>query len=631
MSVKEKGDVRLEDNAKVESVYQNTTINNFYNNVDTMDKTTNIDDEVKLENCLEKYLTNAYKDYNQVKTLVSRDTPRNIVGEKEIYASIDVEYNYSSDIWNYKFGRKINTKKIESLLSLSKHILIEGTGGSGKTMLMKYFFLTTANEKTYIPVFVRLNKISEQSKDNISIYDIICSSIAEYSDELSNVVFKNSLEKGKYLFLFDGFDEIISSHSIKASIAIYNFCKRYPDNPCILTSRPGLNYSQFKMFKFVKMLPLKKCQAIELASKLGFDEEKSRAFCKQLDAVLYDKHEDFAKNPLLLSMMFLTFLENGSVPDRIVDFYDRAYSALYNNHDNFKDGYFERTFESSLKPNEFKSVFMHFCFQTYMHEKYYFDRFELITLLKKSLEKCCIDSSRAENYLNDLERAVCLIVEEGTRYVFTHRSFQAYFAALYTEKLNDETQRKLFKRLLTLERYEKKEDYYIILTQLMNEKFVINALEDRLRTFHIEEPITDEFMIKLLGKSTLLIKIVNGAEKIAFDFSRYKSVANCFRLFDIYKKTGMNNFSAFSNEDNKNRFMDLLKKMKHKRFGIIDYEFVSKSNELTEKEKREFWLITIRETGFDKFCQSIYDCLKSLDEKRECLKNEYDIYFFENL
>lgn len=42
-----------------------------------------------------------------------------------------------------------------------------------------------------------------------------------------------------------------------------------------------------------------------------------------MDEYLYDKYETFASNPLLLTIMLLTFESRVSIPDKLNDFFDR--------------------------------------------------------------------------------------------------------------------------------------------------------------------------------------------------------------------------------------------------------------------------------------------------------------------
>ena len=570
-----------------------------------------------LGTCFKRYLTNAYENYNNVKTLVSRDTPRQIIGDDEIYVSVGVKYN----------DDEIDTLTVEPLLGISNNIIVEGTGGAGKTMLMKYLFLNTIKREAYIPVLVKLNEISRQRVKKISIYDLIYKTIGEFSDDVTKEAFKHSLDssKKKYLFLFDGFDEIAGSHAERAAIAINDFCKRYPSNPCIVTSRPGMDYTQLKKFTKTEMLPLNKAQAVELASKICLDKEKAGSFCKQLDAELYEKHKEFAENPLLLSMMFLTFIDNGSVPDRIVDFYDKAYNALFSNHDRFKEGEFKRIFKSSLKPNEFKDVFSYFCFDTYMDEEYSFSENEIVERLKNYLSEYGLDKSEAENYLSDLVTAVCLILKDGTSYTFAHRSFQAYFAALYTEKLSDDEQRELFESLShsLLASVSDKEDYYNCLIQLEGERFAVNAIEKVLRELDITKPFNTEKNLKQVYNRVSINLYCN--KLFLYSGFGYKKYANELFLMIKQYNEPFNSFSIYGNKYE--RLYHICKKADRdfdpdnvlKR--CIYFRSIDTSNNISKEEKAEFYRIILEESHIAKLFSDIYDWLEALDKKREAQKN----------
>lgn len=569
----------------------------------------------------DRYLKNAYERYNHIKTLATGTTPRNIIGEDSIYVNVGVIHSEKIDfLGEYDKKDEICTKTVEPMLRESKHILITGTGGAGKSMLMRYLFLNTRNSGTFVPVFLRLNKISEQPVDNISVFDLIYSAMDDFDVRLPKEMFEYSLRQGKYLFLLDGFDEIKESHSKKAAEAIQSFCSKYPENPCIVTSRPSSNTTPLETFTVLEMCNLDEEQAKELICKIGETDEKTEAFLKELDEKLFEEpYDSFTENPLLLSMMFLAFRRNNSIADRMADFYGKAYEALYNLHDSTDKGAFKREFKSSLDERQFKDIFAYFCFQSYMAEIYSFDKNKIVALLEKSLAKCGADKSQARNYLDDLTTAVCLLVREGTDYVFAHRSFQAYFAALYTEKMNDDTQKKLFNKLLHKESCHEKEAYYEILIQLTGDKFAENALEDSFRKLGLDKPVTEESTLRLVRAGDLSVYynkygIVSYFGKYGFD--------NYFWLFDEYKNARLYRvLIPFSNEENKKRFEELLMKADIPKDDFYDYDFyyreIVKSYKLTADEKRELLLIIIKESRFDKFLQLIHDWLCELDLKRK--------------
>lgn len=416
-----------------------------------------------------RYLSNATKRYNSVKTIATGIEPRSIIGKDNIYVNIGVSY-----------GKKtIGTETVEPLLNVSKNILIFGTGGIGKSMLMRYFFLNTANRGDYVPVLLELRKISEQGAGELSVIDLIYSCMSNFDVELPRDQFEYSLRLGKYLFLFDGLDEVKDALLPEAEEAIQLFASRYPNNPCIITSRPRQELTHLETFIPISANTLSKEQAICMAKKIWKEDEKTIEFCRQLEETLYEKHKSFAEIPLLLSMMGLTFMRNSSIPDHLADFYQKAYEALYSVHDGQDKGYFHREFKcKDLDERSFTKLWARFCFQTYNDEKYEFERNDLLEYLKRSIQKLNL-AVKEDDFLSDLRNVVCMIVEDGSTFKFSHRSFQTYFAAVYTVGLTDDQQKKLFEKIfgdpfLAVQH----DEFFAILFQVEHDRFLKNAFED---------------------------------------------------------------------------------------------------------------------------------------------------------
>lgn len=79
--------------------------------------------------------------------------------------------------------------------------------------------------------------------------------------------------------------------------------------------------SLFQTFSVVNTLPPELDKAKQLIQRLGGDSESNEAFCLELEKSLFLKYEDFVGNRLLLTMMYLVYMRNGSVTDYLVDFY----------------------------------------------------------------------------------------------------------------------------------------------------------------------------------------------------------------------------------------------------------------------------------------------------------------------
>lgn len=435
--------------------------------------------QIQTGDAFRKYLDNAYLRLNKMKTLATGHDTVSIIGENSIYVNSCVNYR------NDREGKSVDIDVItvDDLLQLGNNILITGTGGAGKTMLMKYLFLNTKNRDSYVPVFLELRKVANQKAGEVSIQNLIYTCMKDFDVEMTVDMVEYSLQYGGYLFLFDGYDEVKESLADETARAIQQFSAKYPNNAYIVTSRENANLpALFQTFEMVKSLPLDVKKAKELAGRLGGNPEKNKAFCEELEAYLFKEHKDFAENPLLLTMMFLVYMRNGSIPDHLTDFYGKCFDALYSTHDSYHKDNYKRMLRCDLAENECKQIFASFCFATYFREKYEFGKGELLKFLQQSIVKVTDKKISAEDYLLDLKDAVCLMIEDGQEYKFVHRNFQAYFAAVHMcEKLTDEQQQKMARFSLERDLSGKKMDFHKLLFQINPEQFKRNVLEPILR------------------------------------------------------------------------------------------------------------------------------------------------------
>lgn len=580
--------------------------------------------KVYLGSSFDRYLDNAQSRYNQVRTLATGDSPRSIIGENSIYEEIDLKYGETA----------ISTHSSRNIVSVSNNVLIQGTGGIGKSMLMRYLFIETLRSGDYVPVLLELRRISNQEKESISIFQLIYDCLADFDIDLDQTQFEYSLRSGNYMFLMDGFDEIKDELSKKAAEEIQKFCSKYPDNPCIITSRPHQNTSPLETFSIMNSMPLTKGQAISLASKIWNEDEKTRAFCKQLDEELYENHKDFAENPLLLSMMFLTFMRNSSIPDHLSDFYQQAFDALYSKHDSNDKGYFQRDFKCKvLDESEFKLLFSHFCFKTYFKQIYEFTEESIIEYIAnsitklKELEELQNKTINPKDYLSDLINALCMIIKDGNVYRFSHRSFQAYFAAYRTKQLPDQTQKRFYKDQLSGEMtYFNQSDYYILAYQLDKERFPINALEEKLREILSVCKASNNPEITLqryiTRKATIHGK--DDYEQLSYQIAWDKD-GSCysFNVLDLFKLCFMKPTRHVSDSEKKKLVKIFLKcheKQKHKHnYYSVDLVSLDHSDFITDKEKEYVNQILIKTFRSKEYLKSINQWLSRLDEQREML------------
>ena len=387
------------------------------------------------------YLEYSSDRYFKVKTLIYRYEGENL-------------YNFYVPAKVLRKGRreKIDSSNIHNLLDIGNKLIITGTGGIGKTLMLKYLFLETIKNTSYVPVFIELRNLNDFGKDDINLERFIYDELVKFRLKLNQKFFEYSLEIGCYVMLFDGLDELKSEIADVVIKSILDISTKYPDNSYIVSSRPWQGFVGWNNFEELEIMYFEKNQSIEMISKLDYEKSVKDNFIKNFDDSLFKKYESFARTPLLLIMMFLTYKKNSKLPDELNDFYAEAFATLFYEHDKTKNGY-NRTIFSKLGYKDFRLIFAYVCFKSYLNDDYEFTENSILEYIEHSKEKNIISRDfQSKDFLLDLNINVCMLIKEGIKYKFSHGSFQEYFAAYYTTKLSDDIQRELLNKRNELSR-----------------------------------------------------------------------------------------------------------------------------------------------------------------------------------
>lgn len=353
---------------------------------------------IEYRTAYEDYLKNTKDRYGKIKTIIYRRERKDLYS---FYEATGISYA----------GQILSSSDINNLLEIDSKILVTGTGGIGKSILFKHLFLNSMEVTNFIPVFIELRSLNTLENKELNISNLIFKTLVSNGFRLERKYFDDSLEQGAYIIFLDGFDEI--HHDKKASItkAIKDFCERYASNQVFVSSRPSTEFIGWSDFSEFESLPLTKEQALSLINKIDFDETAKSIFSEELDKKLYEKYKSFASNPLLLTIMLLTFQKHASIPERLNDFYEEAFVTLFNVHDATKDS-FVRDIRSGLSCEDFKLVFSYICFKSYFKGEYEFSETRLHELINNAKEKFKDKFSfNVDDFQEDLVHSVCMLVK----------------------------------------------------------------------------------------------------------------------------------------------------------------------------------------------------------------------------
>ncbi len=384
------------------------------------------------------YLANAYDKYSKVKTLLYIDSPLEFY---DFYVCNDLsqKINIRKSTYQTKITKDVT---IQTLRECSNFILITGTGGLGKSMMMHHLLLNAVksyDQLELLPIFVSLKDYSDEY-NTLEEYIFEKFESLGGASEIEELI--ELLESGSCILLFDGFDEITTDYRKSFEHRLELFADKYKQNMFVISSRPILGLGMLQRFTTLELCPFSKEQAIELVKKLNYRPDEpsiSKRFLEELETKLFKTHREFTQNPLLLTIMLMTFEQYAEIPSKMHVFYREAYVALSQKHDANKGAY-NRVLKTGLTADQFADFFAEFCARSYRDEKFeftdvLFDKY-FNSLNERAKSPIHVTSS---DFRDDLVENMCLMYYEGGKYHFTHRSFQEYFCARYFSKQKDKT------------------------------------------------------------------------------------------------------------------------------------------------------------------------------------------------
>lgn len=485
-------------------------------------------EEVDFGYAYENYLTYAKTIHEKIKTLLYRHTAKDIYS---FYECVGLNGN----------GRTIDTSDINNVLEIGNKLIITGTGGIGKSVMMKHFFLNVLQNTHYVPILLELRGLNEFDEKSINLVDYIYNIMVTLKFKLERKYFDYSLETGCYVILLDGYDEVKNELSKQVTSQIFALSEKYPDNHYILSSRPLEEFMGWNQFEELHSQSLSKAQALSLINKIEYENKIKEKFYKELDEYLYDKYKTFASNPLLLTIMLLTFENRASIPDKLNDFFEQAFTTLFHTHDATKGGY-KRDIRSKLGYEDFKAVFSYFCFKSFFNSDYRFSENKVLDYIGMAKRKEIIETSfDAMDFLIDLTNSVCMLVHEGLEYRFSHRSFQEYFAALYTTQLDDSQQKRFLKLWLQNNSYRATSNYLDMLYELQTSRFVKNIIVPAIRELqdlYKNNGESEEWLLNFMYEDVCVREYKNGKKACAVsikEFYFHDMITRACNLGGLYK------------------------------------------------------------------------------------------------
>lgn len=379
---------------------------------------------VELCNCFQEHANFAYNRCSSIKNILYKDN------------SVDLKSQYVN-IYFSKGGDSARDSEIVDKIFESSKILVSGTAGARKTMFMKWSVLQLIDrvqEHQKIPLFLELRYVTADAlSQGLVNYIFESTRCAEGTASIDR--FKIGLEIGQFVLILDAVDEVRPELREKVLGEIQQFLNKYPRCSVLISSRPDDELESFQDLEVYSVSKMKLEQIVDVLNKINFDNEVKSSLIERLSNGLFEQQKDFLSNPLLATIMLISFDYSADIPNKLTSFYRQAFEALYQRHDAAKGGY-RRGHFAGLPLDEYEKIFSAFCFDSFIDSKVQFSDSELIDYFRAASKYCNLKCD-ANLLVEDARKSVCVIQREGLDNVFAHRTFQEYFTALFLSRYRE--------------------------------------------------------------------------------------------------------------------------------------------------------------------------------------------------
>lgn len=374
-----------------------------------------------------RYLESSVNEYSTIPTIALKHRK---VYLEQVYQPLKI-LSLESDMYTYNgsTNQPLSLDKYnEEFFEKYPKLLITDSAGMGKSTFLKFLFLSSIRQQIQIPVFIELRRLNA----NHGVVDEIYKKINFISSDFTKEHIIELIKDGDFLFFLDGYDEISGNDREEVSSNLKQFISYGNKNRFIITSRPhhGLHFSDFEKFEIAG---LQKKEAFELIEK--YDNVSGYKLHENLVKTIDNtkgQFDEFLKNPLYVSLLYLTYRNKHELPLTQASFYRQVYDALYSDHDLTKEDGYKRQIFSGLSRDELDSFLQQFAFQCIVNGINDFGLDHLLSLIKEVLNDGLFERKiEPFEVLSDIIQNVPLLIKEGSSYKWIHKSFMEYFAAKY--------------------------------------------------------------------------------------------------------------------------------------------------------------------------------------------------------
>ena len=326
----------------------------------------------------------------------------------------------------------------DEFIEKSNHIVVLGPAGSGKTTLLRYMAMAYCDKQLFkqtnlksskIPFYASLLAYSQHALSGVSINDFFASELSRITNGYAKDFVHRVFSQGDGAVFLDSLDEVPLAMREKTISAIKDFSVSFPKNKIVVSSRSADYHPVHDSFCECELTRLS-ADAINKIVSAWFAEDPAKAAELQHHLANDEGVYSLCETPLLLSLLCIQFRHDLMLPKRRIELYRRCIDAFLRDWDASR-GFRRDTAYAQLSDDRKEMIFETVAGGFFKDgQQYVFPQQKLLSVIQACCELFDIPEHCAKDVLNEIEAHHGILERSSAdSYMFSHLSFQEYFAA----------------------------------------------------------------------------------------------------------------------------------------------------------------------------------------------------------
>lgn len=322
------------------------------------------------------------------------------------------------------------SRVVKDLLDLGSHpgIVLQGTAGQGKSILMRYLTSREMVRGSVLPIFCELRRL----RGGKTIQQLVLTELKNLGFPNDDSFFDWLAREGQALLLLDAFDEIPDDEREQIIFELEDLRKRYDNLQIVISSRPESDIGNCPLFRVLRLALLEDGDYQSVIARITGEPKLSGEIIEGVEAHAI---KELLTTPLMVALLVIRYKIEQTIPESAVSFYENLFPLLLQRHDKTKPG-FIRPRKSGISDSRIESVFNSLSFVSANSVGVAIPETKMGDIVGQASSTVGeeIDTS---HFVDDVCKITCLLLHDGGEYRFIHKSVQEYHAALFIKTQPD--------------------------------------------------------------------------------------------------------------------------------------------------------------------------------------------------